>query len=211
MSFQYTSGDPAHLTGGQDASMADIQGLFTDLRTFLNARIAAIPTLVSSLPVSPVDGQEIYYQADGTNGVIWHLRYRAASGSTFKWEYVGGPPLWSADETTVPVVVGSPADLSPVVSIIVPLAGDYDVDLGVRQMVSLNGGQTDMALNVAGTVTDLGSVSAGTQTGQAPGSMERRKTGLAASTVVKLQMRAATAGPANSTGRWLRVRPVRVG
>lgn len=44
--------------------------------------------LVTSLPANPVDGQEIYFLADSTNGIIWHLRYRVASS---KWEYVGGP------------------------------------------------------------------------------------------------------------------------
>lgn len=123
MSFDYTSGNPAHLTGGQLASMADIQGEFTDLKTFLNARIAAIPTLVSSLPVAPVDGQEIYYLADAANGVIWHLRYRAASASTYKWELAGGAPLRFSNTSTSTVTLATfqamPGTLTA------PLAGDY--------------------------------------------------------------------------------------
>src|SRR4030095_11342304 len=46
--------------------------------------------LVSALPGSPFDGQEIYYLADATNSVIWHLRYRAGSSSAYKWEFIGG-------------------------------------------------------------------------------------------------------------------------
>lgn len=34
--FAFTTGNPADLTGGSNASMTDIQGSFTDLRTFLN-------------------------------------------------------------------------------------------------------------------------------------------------------------------------------
>lgn len=34
--FSYSSGNPANLTGGSTANMNDIQGPFTDLRTFLN-------------------------------------------------------------------------------------------------------------------------------------------------------------------------------
>jgi len=49
--------------------------------------------VVSSLPSSPVNGQDCYYLADATNGVVWHLKYRSASASTFKWEYVGGGSL----------------------------------------------------------------------------------------------------------------------
>lgn len=57
------------------------------------AKGATSATYVTSLPSSPVDGQEIYYAADATNGVIWHLRYRAASSSSYKWEFVGGSPI----------------------------------------------------------------------------------------------------------------------
>lgn len=34
--FSYTTGNPSNLTGGGTANMTDIQGPFTDLRTFLN-------------------------------------------------------------------------------------------------------------------------------------------------------------------------------
>jgi hypothetical protein len=55
---------------------------------------ASIP-LVSTLPGSPVDGQEVYYQDSqmAAIGAVWHLRYRAASASIYKWELVGGGKL----------------------------------------------------------------------------------------------------------------------
>lgn len=34
--FSYTSGNPSNLAAGNNASMSDIQGPFTDLRTFIN-------------------------------------------------------------------------------------------------------------------------------------------------------------------------------
>lgn len=37
--FNYTTGNPNNLVGGLGANMADIQGSFTDLRTFLNGNI----------------------------------------------------------------------------------------------------------------------------------------------------------------------------
>jgi microcystin-dependent protein len=55
--------------------------------------VAMPPQFVTTLPASPIDGTEVYYQADSTNGVIWHLRYRAASASAYKWEFVGGAPM----------------------------------------------------------------------------------------------------------------------
>ena len=87
--------------------------------------------LVTSLPSSPVDGQECYYQnaAMATDGLVWHLRYRSAGG-TYKWEFVGGPALLAATTvatlsmgrigTTVYVASGS---------VTVPLAGEYDTEI----------------------------------------------------------------------------------
>ena len=36
MSFQYVSGNPDNLVGGNDAAMIDIQGPFNDIKAFLN-------------------------------------------------------------------------------------------------------------------------------------------------------------------------------
>lgn len=60
------------------------------------------PTLVTVLPSSPYDGQEVYYRAS-TNGPVWHLRYSSAMNTLdgFGWEFLGGGPLGSerfADE-----------------------------------------------------------------------------------------------------------------
>jgi hypothetical protein len=37
--FDYTSGDPNHLVGGQPAAMVDIRGPFGDIKTFLNSGV----------------------------------------------------------------------------------------------------------------------------------------------------------------------------
>lgn len=90
---------------------------------------------VTSLPSSPVDGQEIFYAADATNGVIWHLRYRSGSSSSYKWEYLGGPPLFSqvsetANESTTSTTFAALTTAGP--SVTLPLAGDYQITLGCR-------------------------------------------------------------------------------
>jgi hypothetical protein len=61
---------------------------------YLEAQVTTpgVPAYVTALPSSPVDGMEVYFDADPPNGPLWHLRYRA-SLSTYKWEYVGGAPL----------------------------------------------------------------------------------------------------------------------
>jgi hypothetical protein len=51
--------------------------------------------VVANLPTNPNDGDEIYYLADAANSVMWHLRYRAASVSANKWDFLGGSPLSS--------------------------------------------------------------------------------------------------------------------
>ena len=93
-------------------------------------RIDAVPgpTYVTTLPTSPVDGQEIYYAADATNGVIWHLRYRSGGG-TYKWEFVGGSALRGEDNdfraiTNQTAFVSLPTDP---IAVSIPLAGEYAV------------------------------------------------------------------------------------
>lgn len=89
------------------------------------------PPLVTQLPSAPFDGQEVRYLADDTNGIVWNLRYRAASLSAYKWEFVGGgeivTPVAGNSNTTggggsfTPQLVDGMA----IVGITAPLSGDY--------------------------------------------------------------------------------------
>jgi hypothetical protein len=93
--------------------------------------ISGTPPLVSVLPGSPNDGQEVYYLADAANGVIWHLRYRAASPNAAKWELVGGGELESYQAEAKKITLASSSyvlqalEKSPTIT--VPLAGAYAV------------------------------------------------------------------------------------
>src|SRR4029077_16892946 len=51
------------------------------------------PQRVATLPTNPYDGQECYFVADATNGILWHFRYNSSSVSPYKWECVGCSPL----------------------------------------------------------------------------------------------------------------------
>lgn len=93
------------------------------------------PPLVTSLPSNPLDGQEVYYLADAANGMIWHLRYRAASSSAYKWEFVGGSPFnMQLDTSTIlntfPVVGSTGYGYATAAggSRSAPLAGDYLIE-----------------------------------------------------------------------------------
>lgn len=90
------------------------------------------PSLVTSLPASPTDGQEVYYQnaVMEVARIIWHLRYRSASASSYKWEFLGGLPLLSDVDTDETIINPAGfAELATTQSIIVPLAGVYDADI----------------------------------------------------------------------------------
>src|SRR5213080_1814710 len=91
--------------------------------------LASAP-LVTVLPSTPVDGQECNYLADATNGVVWHLVYRSATG---KWHYTGGPELYGYIFTEESTTSGAFIDLTtPGPSLTAPLAGTYDLEWNFR-------------------------------------------------------------------------------
>jgi hypothetical protein len=68
-----------------------------------------------------------------TAGIMWNLRYNAAE-PTYKWEYVGGPPLWAGthlDETIAAATTTYVATATPV-EFTIPLVGDYYITNGAR-------------------------------------------------------------------------------
>lgn len=116
------------------------------------------PAFVTTLPAGPVDGQHIYFLQDAAAGVIWHLRYRAASASPYKWEFLGGGSLLIGDQTPRPGVSGGiGAWLVPTGSaaiITVPLAGDYEIagTVSVSQATANTVTEVNAALVSAPTV-----------------------------------------------------------
>lgn len=118
-------------------------------------------TLVSTLPASPVDGQEVYYQSSGmaTDGTVFHLRYRTAGG-TYKWEAVGSTPIRSENvggrntstynyTTSVTFVAGSALSGTTVVggpTITVPLAGEYLVTGFAQVATTINSASANLLL-----------------------------------------------------------------
>jgi len=179
----------------------------------------------SALPSSPIDGQSFYYTADTTNGIVWHLRYRSASASAYKWEYVGGAPLTSGvlAEQGVPVT-NAFSDLATVgPSVTVPLAGDYVIEWQASALVGTTPDNVaGVGISVGGT--DPASYGPGVSLltiMQVLNSIHPRarftggelKTGIAASSVIKHRYRQ---NQGNNTycyfsSRFLSVRPVRVG
>lgn len=84
------------------------------------------PATVTSLPTDPYDGQEIYYVADSANGIVWRFKYRSAASGSYKWECVGGPPLYTFTEGLSESTSSSTfTTLTSATQITVPLAGTY--------------------------------------------------------------------------------------
>lgn len=173
-------------------------------------------TSVSALPASPYDGQIIFYTADATNGIIWQFRYRAASASSFKWEYVGGTPLFTTINNTG--VTGTSettasntyvALTTPGPSLTCPLGGDYQVDIGATSNHATSSGV--MSYDIGGTgASDNDAFWFGTGACYANHYGTRIKTGLAASTALVSKYRTVSA-TADFHNRWMRITPVRVG
>jgi hypothetical protein len=191
----------------------DIQALATKLDGYTSLR----PPLVTSLPGSPVDGQECYFQADATKGVVWALRYRTAASGSYKWEVTGGPPLAaqtvSAAQTasTTYVAIDGPG-------VTVPLAGDYIVEVSIYGYGSPNPGAIGLASPKIGAAAAddnnaaIFTASAAAGASQFTVSVKRLLTIAAAATAVAVNYKVAAAGGAvNFPARVLSVAPVRVG
>lgn len=162
--------------------------------------------------ITGYDGQEVYVLADSTNGVLWRFRYRAASASAYKWEFVGGPPLSAAvatQESTASVAYVDLATVGP--QIVLPLAGDFDVSVEARTFNNTGATQNYVSAgNPTGTdptAAILGTPAVNTNT---PTQRRLRMTGLASGSTVKIQYR-TTGGTATYGDRMLYVCPVRVG
>ena len=167
--------------------------------------------LVSSLPMSPVDGQEVYYLADATAGVVWHLRYRAASPSAYKWEVVGGGELVAATQIADLAMVAIPSTAYTAVgTVTAPFAGEYVVAYGCALTAVPGVTGTYASLLVAGANQATWESYHGLGT---PLSFSRRgKVALAAAAVVAVGVRTDLGhGSAAYGGRYVSLTPVRVG
>jgi hypothetical protein len=111
--------------------------------------------LVTTLPSSPYDGQQISFAADPTNGVIWQLRYRSASSSAHKWEFLGGPPMVAEQVATGGVVFNTSYGVFSYATLAVPLSGDHDVRLNAA-ITGLTGGAPGAVLFVGIDVSGAG-------------------------------------------------------
>lgn len=207
------------------------QGPFADraLPALTGARATAMDTgiylasapVVTTLPATPVDGQECNYLADATNGVVWHLVYRSATG---KWHMTGGPPLYgevaNGGNGIPSTAYGDPGTAGP--SVVLPLAGTYLLEYGYggyfsnqstsnpRAVVSpMVGGNGPFDQNAA--IMGPGfAIPAGQQHNQ-HAARGKLFTGITAGSTAILKYRYEQQSPVLVDNRWIKATPVMVG
>lgn len=178
----------------------------------------AQPTFESTLPASPYDGQEIYFQnaAMATEGLVWHLRYRSGGG-TYKWEGVGAQtPLRAQIDTSQTTATVSYTDLATVgPDITVPLAGEYDVGITFEGANNTAGNYAVASFQVVGGAAASDTNRALAHSSSAGGlytpSRTTRFTVTAASSVLRMKYLATPAGTATFLRRVITVAPIKVG
>jgi hypothetical protein len=173
--------------------------------------------LVSSLPGSPSDGDTIYYQSASmaSLGVVWTLRYRSGGG-TYKWEFVGGPPLYVEFATSRTTTSGSYVALTDAVEVTNPLAGVYLIEHGVEMGYTSGGpgvarSQATIKLGTA-AAADAESISAHGSTSGMTFSVSRAMYRTLASSMTLAQQYKSPGGVTVTVlNRWVQIRPVAVG
>lgn len=178
-------------------------------------------SLVSALPGSPVNGQEIYFQtaAMAAAGVVWHLRYRSAATGSYKWEFVGGREIVSSAGASGTFTTANTSTFTSWTngpSLTVPLAGDYDITprLGIG-WANAGGGEAHPQL----TTPSKGGFGemiwySPTQYASTMLAVSARVTGLVAAEAVTMQVATSNAAVTlgwGSAGQEFRAVPVRVG
>ena len=179
--------------------------------------MTAIP-LVTALPASPFDGQEVILCDSLTAPTYrWRLRYNAGATGTYKWGFVGGDEssvFIPTDETTTTLATYvNLATVGP--SFVVPRAGDYEVQL--RASVSCTSTQTNAQIaagpgDFSSPVTECQLISGLPAVNSYHHISGRgRLTGLTAGQEVRVKYAFyTTAGTFHALNRSLSVRPVRV-
>lgn len=151
------------------------------------------------------DGDEAYVEVDATNGIMWHLRYVAAE-TTYKWRYLGGPPLESLVVASQGTFSTSYVDLGGP-SVTLPRSGDYDVELGARGDGGPNGYMSYAIGAVAAADADALRLQANDQFISAH--RYKRKPGLGA-VALAVQVRSSDGNFRTAADRQILVRPARI-
>lgn len=203
----------SRLTALAQAVGADVKVLTTDVNAL---KIKTIP-FVTVLPGIVSDGQEVYFVVDATKGILWHLKYRAASTSAYKWEFVGGSRIVSENNAGYTVAMTTVHTLTTdTPSVTLPLNGDYLIEYG-GQFGFSSGIVDDLVVTVGLDATNKETISNiwfyfGTAAQfRTFGQQKTVLTGCVANQLVRMFARSQTANRTLTySGRTIAVRPIRV-
>ena len=167
----------------------------------------------TSLPSSPVDGQEAILVDSLTNPTYqWRFRYNAGSTSPYKWEYIGGKAKIFEDGGLSSSAAGTWQDI-PGMTFTLPRAGDWILEFGADMYAGTAGAYGKIAPSKAGAApADRDTIADSSPAGSSGSNSHSRKvlaTGLAASAVVKLQQ-TSNGGSTVSRYDFFYITPVRV-
>jgi hypothetical protein len=191
------------------------------------------PLFVTSLPAG-YDGQEVFYQSTtaGTGGgstnsmadvgAVWHLRYRSASASSYKWEVVGGSDLNDtiATEQTKAVGTGMGALATAGPIVVAPEKGDYIITLSCYFRMGASDGYGYYSYKIGSAAADTADAAFGEAAGTG-NSPSINLTRVASKTLTGADAAARTltanyqAVGSSSSGVWrdrfISITPIRVG
>lgn len=183
-------------------------------------RVARVPVVTALPALADIDdGQEIAFIADATNGVVWKFKYRAASASAFKWEFIGGSPLYTETLTaaTVPVTgVGVYVDIGggvPIITMPTAFDGDYMIHHGATlSETNVTADIVSVAINKDGSIVAGSGISdLSTTSGSSEGGTYSRHIRIAGVTTSVKQQYNSVNGVTGVQDRYIVATPVRVG
>lgn len=189
-----------------------VEGSRLVARRSIRPESLALTKTVGTMPAVGEHGQEVVY-ATSTSGVNWRFKYNAASASSYKWEFIGGAPIWAivtTQQTTTSTSYTNLTTTGPQVTC--PLAGDYFVHIGASiQATSGNAASMSYAIG-ASSAADAEAIyvyQSATTAIEASCFKENLKTGLAAATVLLTKYK-TSAGTGFFKDRTISILPVRV-
>lgn len=153
---------------------------------------------------------EVYLEVDSANGIQWHFAYESGE-TTYKWRFLGGPPMTSLVATSESTSSATDVDLATVgPSITIPRGGDYDLDFGAtisgsnssNAQVSLYANAGLIFATLANQTAIAGALFACWRA--------VRAVGRATSDVMKLKYLSTAGASATFANRTLRLWPVRI-
>lgn len=190
-----------HLEGGVEDAHERI--------TAIGSGKLALKTLAEFAALTPLNGDEVALLVDATAGIVWHVKYRSASASAYKWEVLGPALLTSQVDTSEATASTAYVALStPGPSIVLPRPGDYIIEQGWAG--SLTNGQAYMSYDIGGTgAIDADAVTAGRPSDAGTLMRSNFKAGLSNVTLTS-KYRIATGVSFNWATRWMKAIPRRI-